>query len=246
MYKETYDGYDLVGVECRLFNYEANAVMFHELIPKISRIYFDIYLPHSSIPTRLIFSIKPEILHVYGQRNANVDLIGDLDTIERLSLLWRDTHINTESKNIELYLRKTMTEPIEEIKWYEKVNPFMFIIEPKYYDIQPNPQAASTLYTDYNITSSKIITAENITTMRGDLNVVTNNVDVITYDVAKLEQEVDELDERMAIQEIKTQYLEHEVKTIKIMQGVSIAFQTAANLGGLVLGWKGIHFWDNE
>ena len=135
-----------------------------------------------------------------------------------------------------------MTEPIEEIKWDEKVNPFMFIIEQKYYDIQPKPQATSTLYTDYNITSSKIITAENITTMRGDLNVVTNNVDVITYDVAKLEQEVDELDERMTIQEIKTQYLEHEVKTIKNMQGVSIAFQTAANLGGLVLGWQGIHF----
>ena len=139
-----------------------------------------------------------------------------------------------------------MTEPIEEIKWDEKVNPFMFIIEQKYYDIQPNPHATSTLYADYNITSSKIITAENITTMRGDLNVVTNNVDVITYEVAKLEQEVDELDERMTIQEIKTQYLEHEVKTIKNMQRVSIAFQTAANLGGLVLGWKGIHFWDNE
>ena len=48
--KETYDGYDLVGVECRLFYYEANSVMFHEIIPKylefflISIYYIHLYL----------------------------------------------------------------------------------------------------------------------------------------------------------------------------------------------------------
>ena len=47
-------------------------------------------------------------------------------------------------------------------------NAFSYIIQKQFYTITPNPNTASTLYTDFNITSLKIITADNITTMSCD------------------------------------------------------------------------------
>ena len=242
--KETYEGYDLVGVECRLLGYEENVVKFNELIPKISRIYLDIYLPKSSTPTRLTFQIKPEILHVYGQANANVDLIGDKDTIERIACYWKDSHINTDSRHIELYLRKSMTDPIEEINWNPQINPFEYIINQQYYEIYPNPNAATTLYTDYNICSSKIITADNITTMRSDLNVVANNFDVLSYDVGILRLDVNKLQMEMLEQQYITQHLQADMKSVKIMSGITLAFTIGTflwDVAGTLLSDKGVN-----
>ena len=85
----------------------------------------------------------------------------------------------------------SLVDPIEEVNWDRETNPFEYIIQQQFYELSPNPNAATTLYTDYNITSSKIITADNITTMRSDLNIVTNNVDVIDFDVKELTSKVE-------------------------------------------------------
>lgn len=77
-----------------------------------------------------------------------------------------------------MYLKKDLVDPIEEVNRDQQTNPFKYIIE-----ITPKPNAATTLYTDYNITSYKIITADNITIIRSDLNIVTNNLDVVSYDL---------------------------------------------------------------
>ena len=77
-----------------------------------------------------------------------------------------------------MYLKKDLVDPIEEVNRDQQTNPFKYIIE-----ITPKTNAATTLYTDYNITSYKIITADNITTIRSDLNIVTNNLDVVSYDL---------------------------------------------------------------
>ncbi len=225
--KFSFDGYDLAGAICKLQLYNENQAFFHELIPQIESIYLDMTIHKSKAATRLSFKFKPDYLHVEGMFYGNLDLIGDNDTIERIACDWYDSNINESSRDVELYLRKSFVEPIEELTW-DGINPFKYIIDKQFYDIKPNPNAATTLYTDYNITSSKIITADNITTMRSDINVVSNNVDVIIFDVDKLEDNVDNLNKRMKAQEILTQYLKHKVNTIEIVSGVSLVLSIAS------------------
>ncbi|KAK8866925.1 hypothetical protein M9Y10_009894 [Tritrichomonas musculus] len=78
-----------------------------------------------------------------------------------------------DTRDIKSYLRKDYTNLIDEIIWDSLTNTFKQIIDQQLYELTPNPNAATTLYTDYNITSSKIITADNITTFRSDLNQLT-------------------------------------------------------------------------
>ena len=56
-------------------------------------------------------------------------------------------------------------QTIRDIIHPDKTNPFQYIIDQQMYSIYPNPNAATTLCTDYNITSSGIITADNIYTL---------------------------------------------------------------------------------
>lgn len=72
---------------------------------------------------------------------------------------------NTTSQDAVLYLRKDYTDPIEEVNWDTTTNAFSYIIHQQLYEITHDPNAATTLYTGLNKTSSKIITAYNITTM---------------------------------------------------------------------------------
>ena len=119
------------------------------------------------------------------------------------NLLTNSTH---NSKNIELHLFKDFTKPRDEINWDGVTNPFIYIIDRQFYKITPNPVGSTTLYTDFNITSSKVITADNITTMRSDLNVVSNTVDVVSWDVSKLRSDfetfAEQVEEQMKVTEV--------------------------------------------
>ena len=77
-------------------------------------------------------------------------------------------------------------------------NSFDNIIKQQFYEIMPNPNATTILYTDFNITSSKIITADNITTMRSDLNIVSNTVDIVSYDLRNVKNNVETLNNEIA------------------------------------------------
>lgn len=96
---------------------------------------------------------------------------------------WSTSHIDESSKNMVLYLHKDYVDSIEDISLDPKTNLFDYIIKNQFYQITPRPDAATTLYTDFTITSSKVITADNITTMRCDLKLVTNTFDVVNVSV---------------------------------------------------------------
>ena len=85
----------------------------------------------------------------------------------------------------------------------------------------------------FNITSSKIITADNITTMRSDLNVLTNNVDVIDYDVKDINNRVNVLNAQMAETREITQHLEMDLKKTKIISYTALAFGIAGTIGSV-------------
>ena len=78
------------------------------------------------------------------------------------------------TKDIELFIRKDMNELNPNFPLSPSDNIFTAINAKKYYQVKPYPESCSTLYTDLCIKSSKVITADNITTMAADLNYVQN------------------------------------------------------------------------
>ncbi|KAK8840029.1 hypothetical protein M9Y10_031314 [Tritrichomonas musculus] len=167
-------------------------------------------------------------------KKGHFGLIPLKDTIESLELHLEDSLINENNRNIELYLRKDFTNPIEEINWDSKTNAFKYIIDQQFYDVSPNPNAATTLYTDFNITSSKIITADNITTMRSDLNVLRNNFDVVSYDVQAISNKVDVLNSEMVAINLKTSSLEYDEENTRMISYVALAFGIAGTVGSAI------------
>ena len=158
------------------------------------------------------------------------------DVADQLNVCVQESNIDKTDKSVTLYLDKSTLKPRPEINWDSSINPFQFIIDEQFYTVSPNPNAATTLYTDFNITSSKIITADNITTMRSDLNVVANTTDVIDADVKALSTKVDKIEVRVTTVEGKVQYLENEVQKIKIMDDVRMLFSAVS--GAVMYGPK--------
>lgn len=71
-------------------------------------------------------------------------------------------HISQDDngRDITLYLHHDSTDSIDEVDWDPTTNAFEYIITQQFYEVPPNHNASTILYTDYNITSSKIITAD--------------------------------------------------------------------------------------
>ena len=193
-------------------------------LSQISLLYMDLIAPNCDIANRLSFKLDNTTKH----NNTKIglyyylDLVGVDDTIEKIFYRYEDSNITT--RDIELYLKKDLVDPIEEVNWDQQTNPFKYIIDQQFYEITPNPNAATTLYTDYNITSSKIITADNITTMRSDLNIVTNNLDVVSYDLTEMNHKVNVLNSEMTEVKDITQHLENDVKNLRIVSYTALAF----------------------
>ena len=155
---------------------------------------------------------------------------GLLDSCEKVVYCCVSSNPN-ESRNIKIYLYDEYVDPIDEVNWNPTTNLFEYIIRQQFYEVYPNPNSATKLYTDYKITSSKIITLDNIITMRGDLNMVTNNVDVINYDVNEMNTTMESRKGRVSRTESITQYLEEDVDNLRIVTWTALAFGVAGIAG---------------
>ena len=60
--------------------------------------------------------------------------------------------------------------------------------------------------------------------MRSDLNLVTNNVDVISYDVNEMNTVMESLKGRVSRTEQVTQHLEDDVDNLRIVSWTALAF----------------------
>ncbi|KAK8880806.1 hypothetical protein M9Y10_003496 [Tritrichomonas musculus] len=162
-----------------------------------------------------------ELLEEYtsGPQAYYIKLKTIKNVIQKLGAKFEASNIST--KDITLHLNRKMLRPIEEINWDQTTNPFKYIIDQQFYTISPNSNAATTFYTDYNITSSKIITAGNITTMRSDLNIVANTQDVIVFDVDKITKRVDIFDAEMSDVKNRVSHLESKVKSLNIKTDIA-------------------------
>ena len=83
--------------------------------------------------------------------------------------------------------------------------------------------------------------------MRSDLNMVTNTVDVVSYDVKEIKNKVDVLDTEMAETKQVTQHLQKDVETNRIISSVALAFGvigtvTGVSSIGMQLASSGISF----
>ena len=185
---ETIDGYDTMVASINAY-WECE----NELKPYLSQIkYFFWEFTIAGISHRLTAGLKStEFIKIGNFYYVQLKPINN--TIEYFGYYEEGCDIDTTKKDVVIKCAKNACHPVSGIDWDPSTNAFQFIIDQQYYKITPNPNAATTLYTDFNITSSKIITADNITTMRSDLNVVANTTDIISYDVQVLEKKVDNI-----------------------------------------------------
>ena len=119
-------------------------------------------------------------------------------------------------RDIHIYIEKSYFEQTPQ-NADNTFNPFEQIVAQQFYEVRPDPRNCTTLSTDYNIYSSKIIWADNIMTMRRDLNVVGGITDTLTYDYSLLKQIVDGIQEQMRLQAVYNEY------TASIQKGLTIA-----------------------
>ena len=144
------------------------------------------------------------------------------------------------TKDIELFIRKDIKTLNPNFPLSSSDNIFTAINAKKYYQVKPLPESCSTLYTDLCIKSSKVITADNITTMAADLNYVQN----FTYD---LEEEIKLVDQKCnyalaEIEELKgtTSALSQMNNVLTIMSSVALAVEGVAGVVGLAMNGKNI------
>lgn len=227
-----------IYVSClRWKNYYKNPQAINQIITdNFERAVLYLTLPDQTEKMKLTFKFETECTptfdtYEYGKMidSMIISITPEYDTINRIPYKWSSSY-EKEGKHVNLYLRKDLVDPIEEVNWDGITNPFQYIIQQQFYEISPNPNAATTLYTDFNITSSKIITADNITTMRSDLNVLTNNFDVVSYDVKDITAKVDTLRGEMASQIEKTKYLKAETDKLEVISGIALGFAVAGSV----------------
>ena len=144
------------------------------------------------------------------------------------------------TKDIELFIRKDIHTLNPNFPLSPSDNIFTAINAKKYYQVKPYPESCSTLYTDLCIKSSKVITADNITTMAADLNYVQN----FTYD---LEEEIKQVDQKCnyALAEIEdlkgtTSALSQMGNVLTIMSSVSLAIEGVVGIAGIAMNGKNI------
>ncbi|WP_295163603.1 hypothetical protein, partial [uncultured Brachyspira sp.] len=228
-----HEGYDIAGIVLKFIQYNIgeNETIEKKIQKEIHHVEISFKWAEQSDSCWNTLSFKVGDMYVIGSKSCFA-LSPIIDTIESTGGEYSNSNINSTSKNIELYLNKYLVDPIEEVNWDPSTNPFEYIMKQQYFEVYPNPNAASTLYTDYNICSSKIISADNISTMRSDLNLLTNSFDVVSYDVKEMGHNVDVLKADMTIQKEKTQYLQSAVNAIQFTQKI----QMAMNLTRLGIG----------
>ncbi|KAK8857776.1 hypothetical protein M9Y10_016187 [Tritrichomonas musculus] len=131
------------------------------------------------------------------------------------------------TKDIHIYIEKEYFEQ-KPANADETYNPFDVMIVQQFYEVKPDPRNCTTLTTDNNIYSSKIIWADNIMTMRRDLNVVGGTVDVLAYDYSVLHAIINGIQEQLRLQAAYNEY------TDSIRKGLAIAGDILNILTGAV------------
>lgn len=153
-----------------------------------------------------------------------INTYGENKAIESFNYLRETNRTIDNTKNICIYIEKKFFE----IDTFG-MNPFDIIVKQQYYEVEPDPRKCTTLTTDYNIYSSKIIWADNIMTMRRDLNVVGGTTDALSYQYQLLRQVIENILEQLRVQALYNEYTAKIQKMMNVMntvlQLVSFGFQ---------------------
>jgi hypothetical protein len=142
-----------------------------------------------------------------------------------------------ESNAFERVLRfaliKGCYNPLTDVSYDDSQNPFEFILNKQSYSVIPRPEAATTLYTDYNIATNGTITGANINSFHWGLGAIGNRMDVVDVKIEEMRNNITHLNDRC-------DHLEAEIKQINsfmnfqnIMDVCCMGFGELGKLGSL-------------
>ena len=134
--KPNYPGYSCLPIKC-IFDDERPSTCnnMKKIQEAIEKLYVEFYVPNQAKGVRLIFktnsSAENSITIGFG---TVMNIVAEYDTIDKLAYEWEDEIPNT-SRDVVLYLRKDLADPIEEINWDSSTNAFDYIIKQQFYEI---------------------------------------------------------------------------------------------------------------
>ena len=137
--------------------------------------------------------------------------------------------IETNIKDINIFIEKKYFEQLP-ANPSPNFNPFEVIIQQQFYEVEPDPRGCTTIATDHNIYSSRIIWADNIMTMRRDVNVMGGTVEVLQYDYAALKATVDSLREMLRLQAAYNEYIADVQKSLQIANSIIQVLTSAVSI----------------
>ena len=110
-------------------------------------------------------------------------------------------------------------------------NPFPSIYDARYFNlIEPDLKKCNTIETDYNIHSNKVIWADNLLTMRRDVNIIGATVDIVSTDLANLTARLDAMQSTMDIYQKQSSYVTEFQKVMNIVSGVISIIETGLSI----------------
>lgn len=101
---------------------------------------------------------------------------------------------NIEQNKLITYMIAEIVENNKYLNSYIKgTNPFEYLVKKMYYDISPNPNASTYLYTPYNIKTDGIVTGTNIESLVTSLNNEAFKSEIIEGKISELNQVISKL-----------------------------------------------------
>jgi hypothetical protein len=120
----------------------------------------------------------------------------------------------------------------EDEKWLgdQTENPCEYLIRTIRYDLKPNPEVSTTLFTPYNIRSDGIIIGANIKTWAYTLDSTANQVNTVERDLKRFTEEVDDKFEGL---EERLKKLEDKINVFQLIEGaLELTKDLAMKFGG--------------
>ena len=139
---------------------------------------------HTGLRTESETDETPENKADGGLFQENIPLVSGLKVDYKFNVT------DEENNGLNLYIHKNFFFKINDNNYKEGTNPFAYLASTADYSIIPSPESCSTLMTTYNIQTSGIVIGANIESHAFSINNLGNSVDVIVNDVAILTKQV--------------------------------------------------------
>ena len=150
-------------------------------------------ISNNDITVSIRFAVETNMIEsIYNQNIAFIQPLHKI-IINSIRLDGRAMIAYPETQSLKLFMSKDLIWRVNDNN-YSSGNTFSFISSAYNYEVQPAPNACSSLYTEHNLISERIVVGENVETHAFTLNNVGNNVDIMMNQIVAILEEIQRIE----------------------------------------------------